>query len=77
MGAKKSGEFPAFVIYSYFKDSAFTAVKRDAMLQTMFEKGISSSSTVFYPFYIHFLSKKAYKGKGLDLGAEPTLIKLC
>ena len=27
---KKSRKFPSFVISSYFEDSAFTAVKRDA-----------------------------------------------
>ena len=26
---KKSQKFPVFVIYSYLKDSAFTAVERD------------------------------------------------
>ena len=30
MAAKKVRKFPGFVIYSNFKDSAFTAVKRDA-----------------------------------------------
>ena len=30
MAAKKAKKFPGFVIYLNFKDSAFTAVKRDA-----------------------------------------------
>ena len=30
MAVKKSRKCSGFVIYSYFKDTAFTAVKRDA-----------------------------------------------
>ena len=30
MAVKKSSKRSGFVIYSYFKDSSFTAVKRDA-----------------------------------------------
>ena len=30
MAVKKSRKFPGVVIFSYFKDSAFTEVKRDA-----------------------------------------------
>ena len=35
MRVKKSRKRSDFVIYSYFKDSVFTAVKRDAKFQTI------------------------------------------
>ena len=63
MAVKKLRRGPGFVIYSYFKDSAFTAVKRDAKpFYTRYVKGI--------PFVIRrytcmkgppLLSKRVYK----------------
>ena len=41
MAVKKSRKRSGFVIYSYFKDSAFTAVKRDAKLQPRSVKGVT------------------------------------
>ena len=36
---KKSGKFPAFVIYSQNKDSTFSAAKSNAKFQTRYLKG--------------------------------------
>ena len=41
MAVKKSRKRSGFVIYSYLKDSAFTAVKRDAKFQSRFVKGVT------------------------------------
>ena len=44
----------SFVIYSYFKDSAFTAVKRDAKFGTRCAKGepfVDKSLTKGVPFF--------------------------
>ena len=52
-----------FVIDSYLNDSAFTAVKRDTILQQkVYERGTL------------FVKNGIKKGKGLDLGAEPPCI---
>ena len=40
MAVKESGKRSGFVIYLYLKDSAFTAVKRDA--KGIFERGVLS-----------------------------------
>ena len=63
------------MIDSYLKDSAFTAVKRDAKFKTRYVKGVPFVSRMYtkgVPF-----SRKNYilKGKGLHLGAEPP--RLC
>ena len=42
MALKEPRKLPGFVIYSYLKDSAFTAVKRDAKSQTRSVKGVPS-----------------------------------
>ena len=77
MAVKKSRKRSGFFIYSYFKESAFTAVKRDAKFYARYVKGV--------PFVNRrcmkgspFLSQLVYKGdKGLDPGAEPPRIKPC
>ena len=80
MVVKKSRKRSGFFIYSYFKESVFTAVKRDAKFYARYVKGV--------PFVNRrcmkgppFLSQLVYKrDKGLDLGAEPPpppRIKLC
>ena len=50
MAVKESGKRSGFVIYSYLKDSAFTAVKRDA--KGVFERGVLSTEGIRndYPF---------------------------
>ena len=58
---KKSRKRSDFVISSYFKDSVFTVVKRDAKLQTRFVKGVS------------FLSKCCIHIKGLVVGPRGIL----
>ena len=40
MAVKEPRKLSGFVIYSYLKESAFTAVKRDAKLQTRSVKGV-------------------------------------
>ena len=45
---KKSRKRSDFVISSYFKDSVFTIVKRDAKLQTSYVKGVSFLSKMLY-----------------------------
>ena len=40
MDVKEPRKLSGFVIYSYLKESAFTAVKRDAKLQTRSVKGV-------------------------------------
>ena len=40
MVMKKSRKCSAFVIYSYFKEVAFTAVKRDVQFLTRYVKGV-------------------------------------
>ena len=59
-----------FVIDSYWKDSAFTAVKRDAKSQTRY----------VYHLLIEGIWKGyhgTWKGNGLDLGAEAPHINIC
>ena len=79
MAVKKFKKHSGFAIYSYnFKDSSFTAVTRDPKFSTRYVKGI--------PFFIRRYMKGLgtfsvkngiLKGKGLDLGAKPSCIKLC
>ena len=40
MAEKKLTKRSDFVIYSYFKDSEFTVVKRDAKIDTLYVKGV-------------------------------------
>ena len=47
---KKSRKLSDFVIYSYFKDSVFTAVKRDAKFQTRYVKGVPFLSKMLYTY---------------------------
>ena len=73
MAVKESGKRSVFVIYSYLKDSSFTAVKRDTKGE--FERGASSIEGI--PNGYLFLSKMLFKkGEGLGLGDEP-LLKVC
>ena len=61
-----------FGIYSYFKDSAFTVVKRvNAKFLTWYVKEVPFVNRR-YTNGLPFLSKMVYKmGLGLDLGPEP------
>ena len=40
MAVKKSRQFPGFLIYSQFKDSALTAAKSNPKFQTSYLKGV-------------------------------------
>ena len=48
MALKKTRKRFGFVIYSYFKDSAFTAVKRDAKFLSRYMKGVTFPSKMVY-----------------------------
>ena len=73
----KSRKCSIFVTDSYWKDSAFIAVKRDAKSQTRYVKGVPFVNRR-YMKGIPFLSKMVYKRvTGWDLGVEPPCIKLC
>ena len=48
MRVKKSRKRSDFVIYSYFKDSVFTAVKRDAKFQARYIKRVPFRSKMLY-----------------------------
>ena len=88
MALKKTRKRFGFVIYSYFKDSAFTAVKRDAKFLSRYMKGVTFPSKMVYEGIRGWTTQKKQgnnsKGtafllqgalqmtKGLDLGAEPT-----
>ena len=52
MAVKNSRKRPDFVIYSYFQDTTFTAVKSDAKFQTRYLtiKGISFLSKMLYMY---------------------------
>ena len=78
MAMKRVKRFPGIVIsFSYLKDSASTAVKRDTVVLTRYVKGVPFGSGR-YTKEVPFLSKMVCKtGEGLDLGAEPLRIKLC
>ena len=71
IAVKKLRQSSFFVIYSYFKDSAFTAVKRvNAKFLTRYVKEVSFVNRR-YTNGLPFLSKMVYKMVlGLDLGAE-------
>ena len=76
MAVKKSRKRSGFVIYSYFEDSAFTAVKREAKLQPRYVKGVIciSSANVANRTYrkgLSFLSKMVYKRVTGGGGASP------
>ena len=47
-GFEKNEKTFGFVIYSYFKDSAFTAVKRDAKFLSRYMKGVTFPSKMVY-----------------------------
>ena len=53
MAVKKSRERSGFFIYSFFKESAFTAVKRDAKFYARYVKGVA------------FVNRRCMKAKGL------------
>ena len=48
MALKKTRKRFGFVIYSYFKHSAFTAVKRDAKFLSRYMKGVKFPSKMVY-----------------------------
>ena len=53
-------KLPGFVIYSYLKDSALTAVKRDETFLTRYVKGVPFVNRR-YAKGVSFLSKMIYK----------------
>ena len=53
-------KLPGFVIYSYLKDSALTAVKRDEKFLTRYVKGVPFVNRR-YAKGVSFLSKMVYK----------------
>ena len=59
MAVKEPRKLSGFVIYSYLKESAFTAVKRDAMLQTRSVKGVPFVNRR-YTKGVPFLPKMVY-----------------
>ena len=63
------------MIDSYLKDSAFTAVKRDAKFYTRYVKGVPFVNRR-YTKGVPFSWKMVYKWVGLDLGAEPPDINI-
>ena len=59
MDVRKTRSFPGFLIDSYLTESAFTAVKRDAMFETRCVIGVP---LIFqYKVWEPFLSKMLYK----------------
>ena len=67
---KKLRKSSGFVIYSYFKDNAFTVVERDAKFYTLYVKGVS----FFNKRYTKggtFLLKAVYKRVEPRGGASP------
>ena len=57
---KKLRKSPGFVIYSYLKDSALTAVKRDEKFLTRYVKGVPFVNRR-YTKRVPFLAKIVYK----------------
>ena len=70
MAVKKSRKRCGFVIYSYFEDSAFTAVKRDAKLQPRYVSSTNVANRT-YRKGVSFLSKMVYKRVKGGGGASP------
>ena len=67
MAVKESGKRFGFVIYLYLKDSAFTAVKRDA--KGIFERGVLSREGIQNGYL--FLSRIVHKkGEGWTSGTS-------
>ena len=67
MAVKESGKRSGFVIYLYLKDSAFTAVKRDA--KGIFERGVLSREGIQNGYF--FLSRIVHKkGEGWTSGTS-------
>ena len=67
MAVKESGKRSGFVIYLYLKDSAFTAVKRDA--KGIIERGVLSIEVIQNGYL--FLSRIVYKkGEGWTSGTS-------
>ena len=64
-----------FVIDSYLKDSAFTAVKRDAKFYTRYVKGVTFVNRR-YTRGVPFCQTGVFKGKELDLRAETPRINI-
>ena len=76
-GFIKSRKRSIFVVDSSFKDSAFTAVKRDAKFKTRYVKGVLFVNKR-HTIGVTFSQKHGIqKGEGLDLGAEPSRINIC
>ena len=77
-GCEKWRKRSGFVLYSYFKYSAFTAVKKMQNSKLSMRKRYHFSTEVMYtkgePFCRRWYRKVC---KGLGLGAEPPLMKLC
>ena len=67
MAVKESGKRSGFVIFLYLKDSAFTAVKRDA--KGIFERGVLSIEGIQNGYL--FLSRIVHKkGEGWTSGTS-------
>ena len=67
MAVKESRKRSGFVIYLYLKDSAFTAVKRDA--KGIFERGVLSREGIQNGYL--FLSRIVHKkGEGWTSGTS-------
>ena len=67
MAVKESGKRSGFVIYLYLKDSAFTAVKRDA--KGIIERGVLSREGIQNGYL--FLSRIVHKkGEGWTSGTS-------
>ena len=80
MAAKKSRQFPGFLIYSQFKDSTFTAAKSNAKFQTRYLKGVPFVSGRYCVREGYLFSQKKYierKGAGPQGGAsqDKTLLR--
>ena len=72
MAVKKSRKFPGFLIYSRFKDSAFTAAKSNVTFQTRYLKGAPFVNGRYWVREGYLFSQKKYiEGNELDLKAEP------
>ena len=65
------------VIYSYSKEGSPIALKRDQCFKLVCEKLPFIFSIKSIRRVIPFHWKRGYKGKGLDLGAEPSCAKFC
>lgn len=78
-GCEKWRKRSGFVLYSYFKYSAFTAVKKMQNSKLSMRKRYHFSTEVICILKGNLFCRRWYGKvcKGLGLGAEPPLMKLC